>query len=142
VRPARKIYICEPSRSLAQEFRELPKDGHRILGSEYTAHPFSLLKKSRRSSKIIKNKEEQKEKRKAILTQKSLGLRFEARHNVSFPLDLLGLFVAQSIICDLNPLAKIFDISSVFLSFFTSCLAGFELGLQIVGAFLGTAKCM
>jgi hypothetical protein len=37
-------------------------------------------------------------------------------------------------------LAKIFDNSDIFFSFFASCLAGFELGLQIIVAFLGTTK--
>jgi hypothetical protein len=67
-------------------------------------------------------------------------LHFKACYNVIFTLDLLGLFVAQSIFSGLKPLAKIFDSSDVFFSFFVSCLAGFELGLQIIGAFLGTVK--
>jgi hypothetical protein len=69
-------------------------------------------------------------------------LRFEARHNVLFALDLLGLFVAQSIFSGLKPLAKTFDSGGILFSFFASCLPGFEFGFQVIGAFFGTAKCI
>jgi hypothetical protein len=55
---------------------------------------------------------------------------------------LLGLLVAQSVLNGFEPLAKTFDSSGIFLSLFASCLAGFELGLQLVGTFFGTAECI
>jgi hypothetical protein len=77
---------------------------------------------------------------KARLTCKSSVLRFEALHYSIFTLDLLGLFVAQSVFSGFEPLAKTFDSSGIFLSLFAGCLAGFELGLQRVGTFFGTAE--
>jgi hypothetical protein len=42
----------------------------------------------------------------------------------------------------LKPLAKTFDNSGILFSLLASYLDGFELGFQVIGAFLGTAKCI
>jgi hypothetical protein len=47
---------------------------------------------------------------------------------------LLSLFVAQGIFSDFEPPPKTFDSSTIFLSLFSGCLAGFELVLQRFGA--------
>jgi hypothetical protein len=67
-------------------------------------------------------------------------LRLEARDYIILTLDLLGLLVAQNIFGVLKPSAKIFDIGSILFSPLASFLAGFELGLQIIGALLGTTQ--
>jgi hypothetical protein len=67
-------------------------------------------------------------------------LRLEARDYVILAIDLLGILVAQSIFSGLKSLAKIFDISGILLSHLASFLAGFELSLQIISAFLGTTQ--
>jgi hypothetical protein len=79
---------------------------------------------------------------KERLTRTSSVLCFEALHYNIFALDLLGLFVAQSVLSGFEPLAKTFDISNIFFSLFASCLTGFELGLQRVGTFFGTTECI
>jgi hypothetical protein len=79
---------------------------------------------------------------KARLTKKSSVLRLKALHYSIFALDLLGLFVTQSVLSGFEPLAKTFDSRCIFLSLLASCLAGFELGLQLGGTFIGTAECI
>jgi hypothetical protein len=79
---------------------------------------------------------------KARLTKKSSVMRFEALHYSIFVLDLLGLFVTQSILSGFEPLAKTFGSSGFFFSLFAGLLAGFELGLQLIGMFFGTAECI
>jgi hypothetical protein len=64
---------------------------------------------------------------KAWITKKSSVLRFEVLHYSVFALDLLDLFVAQSVLRGFEPLMKTFDSSGIFFSLFASCLAGFEL---------------
>jgi hypothetical protein len=55
---------------------------------------------------------------------------------------LLVLLVAQSVLSSLEPLAKTFDKSDIFLSLIASYLASFKLGLQHVGTFFGAAECI
>jgi uncharacterized YccA/Bax inhibitor family protein len=64
-------------------------------------------------------------------------LCFEARNYVIVVLDELSLSVAQGIFSGLKSSAKI---SGILFSLFASFLAGFELFLQIIGAFFGTTQ--
>jgi hypothetical protein len=61
----------------------------------------------------------------------------EALDDIILALNLLDLFVTQSIFGGLKPLAKIFDTGGVLLSFLSHLLAGFELSFQVIGAFFG-----
>jgi hypothetical protein len=65
-------------------------------------------------------------------------LRLEARVYIILALDLLGLLVAQSVFSGLKSSAQILDTGSIILSPLASFFTGFELGLQIIGAFLST----
>jgi hypothetical protein len=67
-------------------------------------------------------------------------VHFEARHYIILALDLLGFLVAQSTLGGLKPLAKIFDIGIILFSLLASFLAGFDLSLQVISAFLGTTQ--
>jgi hypothetical protein len=79
---------------------------------------------------------------KVRLTQESSVLRFEALHYSIFTLNLLGLFVTQSIFSIFEPLAKIFDNSGIFFSLLAGFFAGFEFHFQLVDTFFSTAECI